>query len=141
MARPTKYKPEYARIAQKMARLGATDIEVADALGIVKDTFYRWVSDRKEFSDSLKLGKAESDKRVERSLYSRANGYEHDEIDIRVCDGQIVQTPIRKHYPPDPTSMIFWLKNRKPEEWRDKQDLEHSGSVQITKIERVVVNK
>ena len=46
---------------------------------------------------------------------------------IRVVDGAIAMTPIRKVYPPDTTAAIFWLKNRKPEEWRDKQAVEHSG--------------
>jgi hypothetical protein len=52
-------------------------------------------------------------------------------MDIRVVQGEIVQTPIRKFYPPDTTAAIFWLKNRKPGEWRDKQELEHTGSVTI----------
>ena len=138
MARPSKYKPEFARVAQKMAKLGATDIEVADALEIDIRTFYRWVSSNNEFCHSLKMGKEEADKRVERSLYVRATGYEHDEVDIRVVGGQIVQTPIRKYYPPDATSCIFWLKNRKPAEWREKVDYEHSGSIEIKKIERVI---
>ena len=138
MARPSKYKPEFARFAQKMTKLGATDIEVADALEIDVRTLYRWVASNKEFCHSLKMGKEEADKRVERSLYVRATGYEHDEVDIRVVGGQIVQTPIRKYYPPDATSCIFWLKNRKPSEWREKVDYEHSGVIEITKIERVI---
>lgn len=139
--RPTKYKPEYAKIAQKMCRLGATDIEIADALSVNKTTLWRWSSEHKEFCTALKVGKEEADKRVETSLYSRANGYEHDDIDIRVCDGQVVQTLVRKYYPPDATSMIFWLKNRKPNEWRDKTDMDHTGKVEVTRIERVIVDK
>lgn len=138
MARPTKYKPEFARFAQKMTKLGATDIEIADALEINVATLYRWSASNKQFCESLKLGKAESDKRVERSLYVRATGYEHDEVDIRVVGGLIVETPIRKYYPPDATSCIFWLKNRKPAEWREKVDYEHSGVIEIKKIERVI---
>ena len=49
------------------------------------------------------------------AVCSRANGYEHDEVDIRVVSGEIVQTPIRKYYPPDTTAAIFWLKNRRPD--------------------------
>lgn len=141
MARPTKYKPEFTRLAQKMTKLGATDIEVADALEIDIRTFYRWVAANKEFCHALKMGKEEADKRVERSLYVRANGYEHDEVDIRVVGGEIVQTPIRKYYPPDATSCIFWLKNRKPAEWREKVDYEHSGAIEIKKIERVITTR
>ena len=49
----------------------------------------------------------------------------------KVPSGEIVQTQIRKYYPPDTTAGIFWLKNRKPAEWRDKQEVEHSGNVTI----------
>lgn len=64
------------------------------------------------FCQALKAGKAESDDRVERSLFARATGYEHDEVDIRVVGGAIVQTPIRKYYPPDTTACIFWMRYR-----------------------------
>jgi hypothetical protein len=131
MARPTKYKPEFSKIAESMAKLGATDIEIADAIGIEARTLYRWKAENKVFCQALKAGKEVADERVERSLFARANGYEHDEMDIRVVQGEIVQTPIRKFYPPDTTAAIFWLKNRKPGEWRDKQELEHTGSVTI----------
>jgi hypothetical protein len=52
-------------------------------------------------------------------------------VDIRVVGGDIVQTPIRKFYPPDTTAAIFWLKNRAPAQWRDKQEIEHSGGVTV----------
>ena len=84
-----------------------------------------------EFRQALKVSKDQADDRVERSLYERATGYERDEIDIRVVNGEIVKTPIRKFYPPDTTAAIFWLKNRKPAQWRDKQDIEHTGKVSI----------
>ena len=73
---------------------------------------------------SLKVGKDIPDQNVERSLYQRAIGYSHPDVDIRVVDGDVVQTEIVKHYPPDTTAAIFWLKNRKPKDWRDKQEVE-----------------
>lgn len=131
MARPTKYKEEYVTQAEKLCRLGATDIEVADFLEVDVRTLYRWKGEHEEFCQALKAGKEISDERVERSLFSRATGYEHDEVDIRVVAGELVQTPIRKFYPPDTTAAIFWLKNRKPSDWRDKTETEHSGNVTI----------
>jgi hypothetical protein len=136
MARPTKYKPEYCEQAEKLCRLGATDIEIADFFDVEVRTLYRWKGEHEQFCQALKAGKEISDERVERSLFARANGYEHDEVDIRVVSGAIVQTPIRKYYPPDTTAAIFWLKNRKPAEWRDKQDVEHSGDL-IVKINKL----
>jgi hypothetical protein len=133
MARPTKYKPEFVEQARKLCKLGATDIEIADFFDVEVRTIYRWKGEHEEFCQALKIAKNEADERVERSLFARANGYEHDEVDIRVVGGEIVQTPIRKYYPPDTTAAIFWLKNRKPEEWRDKQEssIEHSGGVTV----------
>lgn len=131
MARPSKYKPEFVQQAEKLCRLGATDVEIADFFEVDVRTLYRWKGENEEFCHALKAGKDVSDDRVERSLFSRANGYEHDEVDIRVVGGEIIQTPIRKFYPPDTTAAIFWLKNRAPAQWRDKQEIEHSGGVTV----------
>jgi hypothetical protein len=142
MARPSKYKPEFVAQAEKLCKLGATDLEIADFFEIDVRTLHRWKAEHDEFCHALKVGKAQADERVERSLFSRANGYEHDEVDIRVVGGEIIQTPIRKFYPPDTTACIFWLKNRKPAEWRDKVDQTVSGPDggpirQISRIEIV----
>jgi hypothetical protein len=120
MARPSKFKLEFVAQAEKLCALGATDVEIADFFGVNVATLYRWKADHSEFGDALKVGKESADERVERSLYWRAMGYEHDEVDIRVVNGEVVQTPIRKYYPPDTTACIFWLKNRRKEQWRDK---------------------
>jgi len=134
--RPSKFKPEFIAQAQKLAKLGATDIEMADFFEVNVATLNRWKLENDKFRESLKMGKEESDDRVHRSLFARATGYEHDEVDIRVIEGQIVKTPIRKYYPPDTTAGIFWLKNRRPQEWRDKQEVDHQGNltVQITRF-------
>lgn len=127
MARPSKFKPEFIAQAKKLCALGATDIELADFFGVNAATLYRWKISEPGFCESIKTAKKAADERVERSLFARANGYEHDEVDIRTLAvgqgvSEIVQTPIRKHYPPDTTAAIFWLKNRKPDEWREKVD-------------------
>ena len=132
MGRPTKYKPEFIEQAKKLCALGATDIELADFFEVEVRTLYRWKGEHPEFCQSLKVGKDVADDRVERSLFSRATGYEHDEVDIRVIGGDIVQTPVRKFYPPDTTAAIFWLKNRRGADWREKQDVQHSGTVDMT---------
>lgn len=120
--RPSAFKPEFVEQAGKLCALGATDMELADFFKVDVRTLYRWKAENEAFCQSIKVAKDAADERVVRSLYARANGYEHDEVDIRVVEGQIVQTKIRKHYPPDSTAMIFWLKNRRKEDWRDKVD-------------------
>jgi hypothetical protein len=144
MARPTDFQVEYIEQARKLCKLGATDQEIADFFEVSARTIYRWKASHDEFCQALKAGKDEADDRVERSLFARANGYEHDEVDIRVIGQEIIQTPIRKFYPPDTTAAIFWLKNRRPGEWRDKRENEltgpNGGPVQIQEIRRVVVD-
>lgn len=126
--RPSKFKAEFVAQAEKLCKLGATDIEMADFFGVDVRTLYRWKTESAEFCQALKTGKDEADDRVERSLFARANGYEHDEVDIRVVDHAIVQTPIRKYYPPDTVAAIFWLKNRRPAQWREMKALEVTGA-------------
>jgi hypothetical protein len=125
--RPSPYKSEYAGQAQKLCELGATDAEIADFFNVDARTVYRWKHDHEDFCQALKAGKAAADERVERSLYHRAVGYEHPDVHISNYQGDVTATPIVKHYPPDTTAMIFWLKNRRRAEWRDKQEHEHSG--------------
>jgi len=126
--RPTDYKPEYAIQAEKLCKLAATDIEIADFFEVDVRTIYRWKEAHEEFCHALKTGKDLADERVERSLFSRATGYEHDEVDIRVVNGEIVKTPIRKYYPPDTTAGIFWLKNRRKDQWREMKAVEVTGA-------------
>jgi hypothetical protein len=88
-------------------------------------TISYWRASKPEFADALKAGKEVADDRVERSLFHRAVGYQHDEVHVSNYQGKVTLTPLVKHYPPDTTAAIFWLKNRKKDEWRDKQEVEH----------------
>lgn len=124
--RPSKYHPEFADQAAKLCALGATDAQLADFFEVSVSTVALWKVQYPQFSDAIKVPKKQADKRVEQSLYRRALGYEHDEVDIRVVKNRLVKTPIRKYYPPDTTAAIFWLKNRDPKNWRDR--VEHTGA-------------
>jgi DNA-binding XRE family transcriptional regulator len=122
--RRPKYKADYAEQAFKYCLLGATDEQLAELFDVTEQTINQWKKDHNEFFLALKRGKVEADARVSHSLYSKANGYSHPDTDIRVIDDKIVMTPITKHYAPDTTAAIFWLKNRQPKIWRDKQEVE-----------------
>lgn len=130
MARPEKWKDEYLRIAEHACRLGATDIELADMLGVSARTVYHWRSSKPEFAAALSAGKEEADNRVERSLYERAVGYTYDAVHFSNFKGEVTKTQYREHIPPDTTAMIFWLKNRRPEAWRDKSEVHHKHSAE-----------
>lgn len=129
MGRPTKYKKEYAEQAYKLCLLGATDKDMADFFEVTESTLNLWKKNHKEFSESLKSGKILADSVIASKLYHRAKGYDHPEDKIFNDNGSPLVVPTTKHYPPDTTAAIFWLKNRQPRQWRDKQELEHSGSI------------
>jgi hypothetical protein len=128
--RPSSYRDEYAEQARKICEIGATDQEVADFFDVDVRTVYRWKHDHEEFCQSLKVGKAVADARVERSLYQKAIGYEQDEVKIFMPGGatEPVYAPYRAKIAPDTTAGIFWLKNRDPENWRDKVVQDHTSS-------------
>ncbi len=73
------------------------------------------------------MGKEAPDNRVERSLYNRAVGYSHPDVHVSNFQGQVTLTPITKHYPPDVAAAFIWLKNRRPDLWRDRQEVAHTG--------------
>lgn len=132
--RPTVYKPEYCQIAHDMCLLGgATDVKLADRFGVNESTITDWKRVHPEFFRALRNGKDGADEAVVVSLWERAKGYSHDDVDIRTValgnnqGSEIVQTPIRKHYPPDTAAASLWLRNRQPKFWREKTDVEVTG--------------
>ena len=144
IGRPSKYKEEYCEQAEKLARLGATDKEMADFFGVTEQTLNNWKTDKDgnetEFFESLKRGKVESDARVVDSLYQRALGYSCREDKVFLVDKKPLIVPMMKQYPPDTTAAIFWLKNRRPSEWRDRQDINVTGDMSAdvsAKIEEI----
>lgn len=114
--------------ARKLCRLGATDKELAEFFGVDVATVNRWKLAHPEFCESLKDGKSAADAEVADRLYQRALGYSHREDKILQHNGAPVIVPTVKHYPPDTVACIFWLKNRRPDLWREKVNLEHTGA-------------
>lgn len=125
MARPTKFKPEMVEQARKLAKLGATDREAADFFQVDEATIHRWKHIYPEFCESLKVGKEAADDRVTQSLYRKAVGYTFDSMKYHSYEGAVIETPCVEHVPPSDTAAIFWLKNRRPDEWREKTTVEH----------------
>lgn len=119
VGRPSKKDELNFDIARKLAEYGHTMEEIADIVGVDRSNLYEWMKD-KNFRDAIKKGREIADERVENAMYHRALGYSHQEEKIFQYEGQIIRAQTVKHYPPDPTSMIFWLKNRKPDVWKDR---------------------
>jgi hypothetical protein len=131
--RPSSYSDDFAKQAEKLSALGATDMEIADFFEVDVRTIYRWKHDHEKFCQALNVGKSKADERVVNSLYQRAVGYEQEAVKIFMPAGkdEPVYAPYREKVAPDTTAAIFWLKNRQPEQWREKQELEHKGQVTL----------
>lgn len=113
-------------LLQGWARSGLNDEQIAKNMGINIATYYRWKKEHYEFCEAIKKGKEVADFEVENALYKRAVGYDAEEktyerkIDPATGEYELVCTKRTiKHIAPDPTSMIFWLKKRKPDAWGD----------------------
>lgn len=134
--RPTKFKPEYIEQAAKLCALGATEEQLADFFSVNISTLYEWRDKHPQFSESIKEAKNALDAQVEQSLFRRAMGYSHPAVKIFNDNGAALKVDYTEHYPPDATSMIFWLKNRQPQKWRDRQEL--TGADGAPLFDRVV---
>jgi len=121
--RPTKFDKIDMNVIETCVKKGFTDKEISDMLKVTVRTFHNWKKQNEKFFHSLKEWKSEADEKVERSLYERATGYSCPDVHVAVIDKKVVVTDLIKHYPPDATSMIFWLKNRKPKDWRDRIEI------------------
>lgn len=122
------------------ARDGLTDEQIAKNMGIATSTFYEWKKKEKEFSESLKKGKEVVDFEVENALLKRALGYEYEE---ETYENGILTKKVKKQVAPDTTAQIFWLKNRKPNTWKDRVETDEdkeavaNASQVIAKIRKV----
>jgi transposase-like protein len=134
--RPTLYNPdEHPKAARLLTGNGKTLADLAEHFGVSCFTISEWRTVHAEFSAAIDLGKQDATAAVERALFQRATGYSHPAVKILAVSGgqgmgsSVEQVPYTEHYPPDTEAAKFWLKNRKPAEWRDKQEVEHSGTL------------
>lgn len=124
MGQPTKFNDDVAKKIKKLAKLGLTDVQLAAAVDVTERTINNWKNAHPNFFQSLKDGKSEADRKVEGSLFKAACGFkESTSREVVDKNGDVHSLMAEAYYPPNPTSMIFWLKNRQPDEWRDKIEI------------------
>lgn len=125
-------------LLEAWARDGLTDEQIAHNMGINTATLYRYKQDHREICEALKKGKEVVDIEVENALLKRAKGFEYTETKIEESpkDGRKV-TLTKKFIPPETAAAIFWLKNRKPEQWRDKQ-ADESSKESLDKLDEIL---
>lgn len=136
----TDVKPRLVEI-EAWKRDGLTDEQIFKNLGISKDTFYKYKDKYTDFSDALKKGKEVADIEVENALFKRAIGYKYKEVikEVKEIDGK-KSTYIKevvKEMPGDVAAQIFWLKNRKSNNWKDKRENENDDTKLIEVLDKL----
>ena len=138
--RPSKYETEWKNkleIIGGWAKDGLVDAQIANNMGVSRSTLSDWKTKYPELLDTLNKNKEIVDREVENALLKRALGYSYEETtkelvknplteEVRLETEEVrleVTKVVTKQVSPDTTAQIFWLKNRKPNEWRDKKDV------------------
>ncbi|WP_080055652.1 terminase [Spirosoma aerolatum] len=133
---PTKYKPEYVEEARKFCLLkGATDADLASHFEVAESTIKEWYKKHPEFSASVKAGKVGADMNVAEGFFKRATGIEFTEVTRELIGAELTVTKeVTKLIPPDAGAALNWLKNRQPDDWRDKVEVAHSGKIETNDL-------
>ena len=120
--RPSLYDPNTTpKMAGALANQGLTNEEIAKELGINVSTFYAWKAEYPDFSEKVQSGASSVDDRVENAFLKRALGYDLRLRKQVVVGGSLEDAEYDVHIAPEPGAALNWLKNRRPEKWRDKQ--------------------
>ncbi|WP_064020627.1 hypothetical protein [Methylomonas sp. DH-1] len=152
----TKYLPGFDRQARLLCRLGATDAELAEFFMVSESTINLWKLNYITFSESIKSGKVWADAEAADGLFRRATGFRYKEVKTKQVrpmagddgEGGIVAAgdddllvvevvTTEKEVPPDTSAAFIWLRNRRPKDWRDKQEVEVSGKVDQALLQRL----
>ncbi len=130
--RPPVYNPEeHPPAARLLTGNGKTKTELAQEFGVCRDTITDWCTRHPEFSAAIKLGLEDAVETSAASLFKRANGYSHPAVKILTVSGgtgmgsTVEEIPFTQHYPPDTEALKFFLTNRSPKEWKNKNTTEH----------------
>jgi hypothetical protein len=119
--RPTIYKPDNAEISRRICMLGATNDTLAGRFEVCRRTIDNWIATIPEFSDAVRQGREVADEAVVSALFARATGMEQKMTKVFCHRGQPVTANYTVQLPPDVRACIFWLRNRRPEQWRENR--------------------
>lgn len=130
----SKYEKNFPERAEAYMNEGHTEAELAKHLGVSNSTLAVYKNKYPDFLDAIKKGKVQTDENVENALLKRAMGYEYEEVRKEYIEdeegnqtGRVRVIRQIKQVQPDTTAQIFWLKNRRPDDWRDRKHHEHTG--------------
>ena len=125
--------PEGLTLLQGWARDGLTDEQIAHNMGISAKTLYEWKNKYSKICEALKKGKDVADYEVENALFKRAVGFQYDEI---TQESGVETKRVTKMVAPDTGAAAMWLKNRRPDKWRD-----HPMDTQANQVDNNLLDK
>jgi transposase-like protein len=152
MGRSPKYNENiHIPIVKQCVEKGYIDLEIAKKLGIVESTLYEWKKKYSKFSEALQQGKKTVDDKVEQRLLKRALGYKYTETTRELAlvtekkgkkvvgesNKLVITKKVTKELVPDVHAIKFWLINRRPEKWREKKNIDLTGSVVVLKPSKI----
>jgi hypothetical protein len=135
VGRPSDFRPEFVELAREQIERGKTDVELAAFFGVAPATLYVWRNNFPIFQEIVQEARRNADEKVEQALLARAIGYSHPETKVFCSEGEIITHEVTRHYPPDPRSMEFWLKNRNRDLWKDESKVEVTGDLAAQIVE------
>ena len=138
-AKKGNWRDSIPQQAREFALLGITNKEMAAHFGVDESTFYKWMKAHPELQDALDGGRDGANAKVAASLYQRAVGFTETIQDIKIIAGEPQVVEYKRYFPPEVQAQIFWLKNRRPDLWRDKVENALIGAPAGELTPRIVV--
>jgi hypothetical protein len=122
----SSYNPQYAAQARQLCKLGAINRELAQSFGVSERTIGNWLKQYADFKQAVLLGRLDADSCIAERLFERAKGYALPAVKIVEINGKLQELRYLQHLPPDTRACMFWLRNRRPQNWRDTAQPQHS---------------
>ncbi len=148
--RPTRF-PEIMKLLpgiKAALQMGHTERDTCEMFNVPVSTFEKYKTESPELVEQIRQAKLKADETVVNALYKKAVGYEIEEKTYEFKAGSETKTNtvknlkkvVKKEIAPDVHAGIFWLKNRMPKVWKDKQELDVSNPDGSLSPDRIIVN-
>ena len=124
--RTPSYTPDYCTFAYKFCLLGATNEDLAELFGVSRNTIGNWLARYPEFKKAMQDGRDVADADVAQALLHKAKGFTHTDVKILQIEGEARPVEYSRYFPPDTQAAMFWLRNRRRKQRRERIELEHS---------------
>lgn len=134
--KPARVDPSHLEWIERVCMLGARDEELARFLGVCVATVCNLMLNDEKFAAAVKNGREYADAMVAASLYRKAIGYTHEIEKVVVVGGIPTKMNVMEKFPPDTGAICMWLKNRRPDLWRDSIPVTEAVNAINSTIER-----